>query len=251
MSRWQNAGVPPGERIYAIGDIHGRLDLLDGLLDIIAAHNDAWPVRASTLVFLGDYVDRGPSSKGVVDRFLSGLPAQFKTRFLKGNHEALMLDFLADPETVGHWLPNGGDTTMLSYGVDEDIVEFARSGKSRRLRDASHAFAEKLPAEHLAFYESLDTSFSYGGYFFVHGGVRPKVRLEDQKPTDMLWIRDKFLNYRGDFGAVVVHGHTPAAHPEDMENRIGIDTGAWRSGRLTAVCLEGNARSFLSTASDR
>lgn len=230
--------MPPDCVLYAVGDIHGRADLLARMLDIIAADTPEPPVERRLLVCLGDYVDRGPDSKGVIDCLLSDLPPGLAPCFLKGNHEDLMLRALADPAAVPHWLINGGDATLASYGI-------APVGDPEGLRER---FAAALPTAHAAFLDSLALQFACGDYLFVHAGVRPGVPLDRQTPHDLIWIREAFLDSDADFGAVVVHGHTPTEVPVLRVNRIGIDTLAWASGRLTALRLQG-ARQTLLTAS--
>jgi serine/threonine protein phosphatase 1 len=209
--------VPEGELIYAVGDIHGRSDLLAELLLKIEADAAMRLAAKKRLIFLGDYVDRGPDSRGVVEILLHGLPSDFSAHFLKGNHEALLLGFLADASRLDQWRYNGG------------------------------AFASALPATHLHFLQGLDLLIPADDYLFVHAGVRPGVPLEAQSETDLIWIRDEFLGSTKSFGKVVVHGHTPALEPVMRPNRIGIDTGAVFSGRLTALRLQDGERSFLET----
>ena len=234
--------MPQGQLIYAIGDIHGRSDLLALLLDKIvtdaAQSKDA--VRR-TLVFLGDYVDRGHDSRGVVDMLLGGLAKGFETHFLKGNHEEIMLDFLRDPSTLGHWLANGADATFRSYGID--VTELIRKGAAPEAWQ--RAFLASLPEAHRDFFETLELAVAFGDYLFVHAGVRPGVPLEEQDPHDLVWIRGPFLKSDEDFGKIVVHGHTPAREPVIRANRIGIDTGAVFTDRLTALKLEGGSRTLL------
>ena len=192
-------------------------------------------------VTLGDYIDRGPASRGVLDRLI-GNP--FPTPFvaLKGNHEALLEAFLANPAVGKHWRSLGGAETLFSYGVP---VGTLRTEKD--FTEAADRLRAVLPAQHLAFLQSLKTSFSQGRYFFCHAGVRPGVPLENQTEEDLLWIRDEFLNCKIDFGKIVVHGHTPRPEPEVLPNRINIDTGAFATGRLTCAVLEGDRHRFLPT----
>jgi serine/threonine protein phosphatase 1 len=234
------ADLPSGvTRLYVVGDIHGRLDLLNQV--IAAIELDVREHGSSALtVTLGDYIDRGPASRGVLDRLAEN---PFPTPYvaLKGNHEALLEAFLANPAEVGkHWRRLGAPDTLHSYGVPvraflagKDYVETAD-----RLRAA-------LPAEHLSFLQSMKISLSHGKYFLCHAGVRPGVPLESQKEEDLLWIRGEFLNSTMDFGKVVVHGHTPKSAPEVLPNRINIDTGAFATGRLTCVVLEADRHRFL------
>jgi len=235
--------LPAGELLYAVGDIHGRADLLADLLRQIEDDAAGRAAAQKTLVFVGDYVDRGPDSRGVVEILLTGLPEGFHAHFLKGNHEALLLDFLADPRRLDHWLMNGGDATMTSYGVDIGQLE-SRAAAPEAWRDA---FAALLPDDHLRFFERLTLQVAVGDYLFVHAGVRPGVPLDAQSESDLMWIRGEFLEHTEPFGKVVVHGHTPAREPAVRPNRIGIDTGAVFSGRLTALRLQNGEQGFLQT----
>jgi serine/threonine protein phosphatase 1 len=243
----KSASAPEGFRLYAIGDIHGRLDLLDQLLELIRGDQVGRPEAPVILIFLGDYIDRGPDSKGVVDRLIEGFPEAYSSVFLKGNHEDLLLSFVHDPTPNLSWLRNGGDAALLSYGVDQATISRAFLGYAEEVAEAAAAFRALLPAGHLEFYQSLQTSWRFGDYFFVHAGVSPEAPLEEQKEEDLLWIREPFLSSTRDFGAVVVHGHTPTRFPQDFGNRIALDTYAVRTGKLTAVRVEGDVRRFLST----
>lgn len=239
------ARVPDGSRVYAIGDIHGRADLLRKLLDSIQKDALGGSYRGKpVLVFLGDYVDRGMQSKDVIDLLLGKAMSPFDTHFLKGNHEAAMLEFLTDPGIGPRWAEYGGAETLASYGV--------RPPRSRTSTDewaaASDELKRVLPPEHLHFLRSLELSIQIGDYLFVHAGLRPGVEVEHQSEQDMLWIRDEFLNDARPLGPVVVHGHTPAPRPHRDYRRIGLDTGAYISGTLTAARFEHEAVEFLSTA---
>jgi len=238
------ATVPEGQRVYAIGDVHGRADLLKILLtkiqqDALGGDYKGRPI----LVFLGDYIDRGFQSREVIDVLLGDLVSPFDTFFLKGNHEAAMLQFLSEPAMGPRWIQHGGAETLVSYGV--------RPPRSRTATDewatASQELKRLLPREHLQFLMSLQLSVRIGDYMFVHAGVRPGVELDQQAEYDMLWIRDEFLNDTRPLGAVVVHGHTPASEPHRDSRRVGIDTGAYISGQLTAARFEHETVEFLST----
>lgn len=232
--------VPEGERVYAVGDVHGRADLLDRLRELIAEDCRSRPPGAATTVFLGDFVDRGAESREVLDILTSGtFPTP--TICLTGNHEAMMLAFLRDAELGSGWLPNGGVETLQSYGVEVGDLRTA-SG----LRAASQRLGEALPAPHRHFLQALRLTHQVGGYFFCHAGVRPGVPLERQAEEDLLWIRKEFLSSSESFGKIVVHGHTPVREPDVRPNRINVDTGAFASGRLTCLVLEGTARRFLT-----
>lgn len=231
--------VPPGQRIYAVGDIHGRLDLLDQMLRMIRLDNDERPpAERCTLIFLGDYIDRGADSRGVIGRLLAGLPDGFECICLKGNHEEMLLQGIAEPATMYFWMTNGGAETLASYGVATAV---------RSPADLARSLAGAIPETHLAFLRRLRLSVSFGDYFFVHAGVRPGTALDKQAEEDCLFIREPFLSHRGAFGKIVVHGHTPVREPDIRPNRIGIDTGCFFTGRLTALRLEGESRGFLAT----
>jgi serine/threonine protein phosphatase 1 len=230
-------------RVYAIGDIHGRLDLLDELHGLILADSERSQPIVKAVVYLGDYVDRGLQSKEVVDRLLEGPLPGFRPYYLKGNHEQALLDFLEDVSVGPAWRNFGGCETMHSYGV-----AMAGTLATRHEFEAAQAdFAARLPASHLAFFRALKLSVTLGDYHFVHAGVRPGVPLERQVPEDLLWIRDVFLDSDEDFGKTVVHGHTPEPQPVIRHNRIGIDTGAYMTGILTCLVLEKGERRFLQT----
>lgn len=238
VRRTSPARVPDGVRVYAIGDIHGCARLLDALVRMIVEDARNATVRQKLLVFLGDYVDRGPDSRGVLDRLSGPPPAGFGTIFLRGNHEQAMLDFMAAPEENDRWLDFGGDATLLSYGI---------RAQSMTPVAAAAALEEALPARHRSFLQHLRLNVTIGDYFFVHAGVRPGVPLDAQSKDDMLWIRGDFLRSGKDFGKIVVHGHTICPAPEELSNRINVDTGAYASKRLSCVVLEGETRRFLNT----
>lgn len=225
------------ERIYAIGDIHGRLDLLERAIAAIRRDVEEHGPAALT-VTVGDYIDRGPQSCGVLDRLIEN---PFPTAYvaLKGNHENMLEAFLADPATGLYWRQQGGLQTLQSYGIR------LRGFITANFADARDQLKAVLPAAHLNFLRSLKISLSHGKYFFCHAGVRPGVPLERQSEDDLLWIRDEFLSSRADFGKIIVHGHTPMPEPEVRPNRISIDTGAFATGRLTCVALSGGAPRFL------
>ncbi len=238
----QAARVPDGMRLYAIGDIHGRLDCLRRMEALIAADLAAHPAARPVIIHLGDYVDRGPDSRGVIEALVRpGLPG-IPRRCLRGNHEAMLLQAMESPRSIDDWRQSGGIETLHSYGVD---IAAARLG--RGFEQASEALARALPAGHRDFLEGLEALLLIGDYAFVHAGLRPGVPLEAQALHDLLWIREEFLEYEGDFGAVVVHGHTPVGQPDERPNRINLDTAAYLTGRLTALVLEGASRRFLST----
>lgn len=235
-----SAAAPAGLRLYAIGDVHGRSDLLDDLFAQIAADLKSAPASALTIL-LGDYVDRGPDSFGVVARLARGdVPTPFCA--LRGNHEDVLLRFLDDESLLDSWRRFGGVETLHSYGVD--VSDVMRGRGFEKARDALRA---RMPQEHASFLEETRMFAEYGDYFFVHAGIRPSAPLNRQRAEDMLWIRDEFLNASGAWEKVVVHGHTPVTSPDVRRNRINIDTGAFATGVLTAVVLEGASFRFLQS----
>lgn len=235
--------LPDGLRLYAIGDIHGRADLLAKLHRLIGADAEAGPKGRRAIVYVGDYVDRGPQSFEVVETLIAGPPPGFEAVHLKGNHEDFLLRFWADGADGELWMMNGGGQTLQSYGIDVAPLDVAPGGL-----DALHRrFHNALPARHLEFYRTLAMRFEAGDYLFVHAGVRPGVPLESQRDVDLMWIRDEFLYSDEAFGKVVVHGHSIRPEPEVKANRIGIDTGAFATGRLSCLVLEGATRRFLAT----
>lgn len=229
------------KRAYVIGDIHGRSDLLDQMVEEIERDLERSPVANSLTVTLGDYVDRGPDSRGVLDRLASN---PFPTEYiaLKGNHELMFEAFLRDPTVASQWRRFGGLETLHSYKVPVAAVMVGKG-----FEEASNALRQSVPKEHFRFLGSLKLSLSMGDYFLCHAGVRPGIPLEHQREEDLLWIREEFLNSKMNFGKIVVHGHTPMASPEVLPTRINIDTGAFATGRLTCLVLEGGSRRFLST----
>ena len=236
------ATVPAGRRIYAIGDIHGRIDLLDELLARIEADDAARPPAETTLIFLGDLIDRGPASAAVVERLLTLVERRPETRFLLGNHEEVFIEALTGDEgVVRTFCRIGGRETVLSYGVvaaEYETLDYAAVGE--RLRAL-------VPAAHRAFLAAFEDLIVIGDYAFVHAGVRPGMPLDQQSTEDLRWIRSPFLSYRGKLDKVVVHGHTISAEVEMLPHRIGIDTGAYASGRLSALGLEAADRWVLQT----
>jgi serine/threonine protein phosphatase 1 len=230
------ATLPPGQRVYAIGDIHGCLDRLVALHEMIAEDMAARPVAHTTLVHLGDYVDRGADSAQVVDWLINQPPVPADAIVnLMGNHEFMMLSALAgvDKEAPSHWLMNGGADSLLSWGISRTIPPTE--------------WATRIPRPHLLFLRDLGISHPIGPYLFVHAGVRPGVPLDRQSRQDMMWIREPFLSSRANHGAVIVHGHTPKREPIVQPNRIAIDTGAVLGGALTCVVLEDDRLGFLQS----
>jgi serine/threonine protein phosphatase 1 len=240
----QPARVPPGACVYAVGDIHGRADLLEEMHRLIA--EDAATLTPGTgklVVYLGDYVDRGLESRRVVDLLINNPLEDFQAVHLLGNHDAWLLSFLVDPAIGPVWLRYGGDATMHSYGV-----QFGMAQDDPRLHEQlQHRLRQRIPRRHVEFLQSLELSFESGDYLFVHAGVDPARPLHQQTADDLLWIREPFLSSRRDLGCVVVHGHTVESEPVVRANRIGIDTGACWTGCLTCLVLEEDNFRFLTT----
>ena len=235
--------APADTRIYAVGDVHGCAGLLRDLHQLI--HEDAYRHQAprNLTVYLGDYIDRGEESRSVLDLLLAEPLPGFEHVHLRGNHEETMLRFLEDVSVGPSWLLYGGAQTLWSYGVRPPVP----IGDMGELRRAQRELAERLPRDHLAFLHALPLQHAEGDYLFVHAGVRPGVPLDRQEVNDLLWIRDEFLDSDAEFGKIVVHGHTIAPQPDVRRNRIGVDTGAFASGRLTCLVLEGTDWSFIQT----
>lgn len=232
------ASIPDGERVYAVGDIHGRLDLFEALIAAIEA-DDAASARAdTTVVLLGDLVDRGPESAGVVARAREW-QNQRKVRILAGNHEEMFLNSFDDVEVLRHFLRFGGKETVLSYGLDRKTYNAAE------IEEVQALMHQAVPREDREFLASFEDMIAIGDYLFVHAGINPEIPLEEQRRKDLRWIREPFLSHGEPHAAVVVHGHTITDDPVDRGNRIGIDTGAYSSGRLTALVLEGTSRRYL------
>lgn len=231
-----------GWRAYAVGDVHGCLDLLDKLLAQIAADHAARPPARGLLVLLGDLVDRGPNSAGVVERVRTLTLAGFRVVALTGNHEEVLLRILhGEGDQVTGWLTYGGTETLQSYGLDpQEIAKLAPAEAQARI-------AAAVPSADSTFLASLGDSFRFGDYLFVHAGIRPGIPLAQQSLTDLRWIREPFLSDLRDHGMTVVHGHTISERAERVGSRIGIDTGAYASGRLTALGIEGQERWLLDT----
>ncbi|NND58421.1 MAG: serine/threonine protein phosphatase [Xanthomonadales bacterium] len=233
--------MPAGTRLYSIGDIHGRLDLLEELHELIRADAAGFEGRKA-VVYLGDYIDRGAQSRQVIDRLIEQPLEGFDAIHLMGNHEQAMLDFLAHPEAAAAWLGFGGQVTLLSYGAGLGRIQLAHQVEI--LRDELET---KLPPSHLEFLASCRPMHVEGSYCFAHAGIRPGLPLEQQRPEDLMWIRDEFISSREVHSHIVVHGHSITEEVEWMPNRIGIDTGAYASGLLTALVLEDGDQRLLQT----
>lgn len=237
--------VPAGYRVYAIGDIHGRLDLLDDVLSRIEADIAGRPRAQTVVVFLGDIIDRGPASAEVVERLRTYRRDGVRTVFLSGNHEEVLLRLLrGESRFLRDWLSFGGAECARSYGISSTAL------KRMEPDQAVAVLRQKIPEVHQAFLQSFVDTFRIGSYLFVHAGVRPGIPLSEQSQSDLRWIRGPFLDNSDDHGFIVVHGHTIVNGIDIRTNRIGIDTGAYRSGVLTAMGLEGQERWFLQTGSE-
>lgn len=254
--RWRNYSSPPGRLapraatpegtvVYAIGDAHGRCDLLEQIHAGIDHDARLRKAVRRVLVYLGDYFSRGVDARAVVDCVLDWRPAGWETVALRGCNEDLALRFVEGDLHAGrHWLRHGGADTLAHYGIPiADHVARDPSATGGVRQPLRHA----LPTDHLEFLRRLPASHREGGYFFAHAGVLPGVPLEAQSKRDLVWIRKRFLHSERDHGAVVVHGHSVVPRPEVRHNRIGIDTGAFESGVLTCLVLDGKKRSFLQT----
>jgi serine/threonine protein phosphatase 1 len=234
------ASVPPGVRVYAVGDVHGRADLLQDVFEKIDWDRAASPAPRCFEIYLGDYIDRGPDTAGVISGLIKRQRRPDVT-CLSGNHEALLLNFLSRPQVLFEWQYVGAPQTFASYGVS-----FPRQVSSMRdCERLAQQLRTSMPHDHLSFVRFLGLSLSVGDYFFVHAGIRPTVPLNSQTPEDMLWIRAEFLACEAPFQKVVVHGHTPVHHPDVRSNRINIDTAAYLTGNLTCLVLEGELQRFL------
>jgi serine/threonine protein phosphatase 1 len=234
---------PAGHRAYAVGDVHGRLDLLDRLLAKIEADIAARRRSKNLVIFLGDLIDRGPQSAQVIERLRTWRPHDVQTVFLCGNHEEVLLRVLAGERAVlADWLRFGGAECLASYGLPPTRVR----GMSES--DALAAIEAAIPTAHRDFVASFADTFRFGDYLFVHAGIRPGLGIAAQAKTDLRWIRQEFLEDTTDHGVTVVHGHTISPKVEERANRIGLDTGAYRTGILSAMAIEGGKRWFLDTA---
>jgi len=236
--------LPAGLRVYAVGDIHGRADLLAVLQRMITRDAADSPAESHLVVYLGDYLDRGAAVRDTVDALRHGLAASMPTVHLRGNHEQLFSDFLTDPTSLARWLSLGGTATLLSYGVRPPLVSEYCPEAAQEVR---HALLEALPASHLRFLTAgLRPMLQLGDYVFVHAGLRPGVALARQREEDLLWIRDEFL-VAGCGPLRVVHGHTIYPAPAEHPHRIGVDTGAYATGVLSCAVLEDDRVRFLAT----
>jgi serine/threonine protein phosphatase 1 len=235
-----------GARAYAIGDIHGRLDLLEAMLERIAEEEEARPRVPAYIVFLGDLIDRGPDSRGVVERLIAFAGGPFETRFLMGNHEEMMLRVLGSEPWLAHeWLSHGGYECAQSYGVAVGHLA------AMTAEEVAETLRKHIPEEDVVFLQQFADSFRFGDYLFFHAGIRPGVTIERQTTQDLRWIREGFLGVERDDDFVVVHGHTISEAPDEDFGRIGIDTGAYMGGPLTGLLIENDFKAFLAVGGHR
>jgi len=234
--------VPEGNRLYVIGDIHGRIDLLQQIHNKIQQDAANYP-GSKHLIYLGDYIDRGDHSKDVIDLLLEQPLPGFEAIYLRGNHEQPMLDFLQAAE-VGHsWFNYGGLATLVSYNVKYNKIPTRKND----FEDIQINLKERVPHAHINFLEKTEFSHTTGNYYFVHAGIKPKVALKYQLPEDQLWVREDFVSYNKPHEKIIVHGHTITDEPDLQTNRIGIDTGAYITGKLTCLVLENTTQRILQT----
>lgn len=224
--------LPAGIRIYAVGDVHGRLDLLEKTMARVDASLARSSAENAFEIYLGDYIDRGPQSRQVLDRLISR-SAERNTIFLKGNHETYVPQFLENPAILSDWRQYGGLETLMSYGLKPSI-----NANAAEQIELAEALKVTIPQHHHEFLENLKLFIACGDFFFVHAGVKPRVPLSQQREEDLLWIREDFLLFEEDFGKVIVHGHTPVREADIRPNRINIDTGAYATSRLTCIMIE-------------
>ncbi len=241
---------PPGRVGFAVGDIHGRADLLAAMLSLLEQRftHEQRHGGPPIVVFLGDYVDRGRDSAGVLDLLLTGRPLGYERRYLKGNHEQSMLAFMDDPMANRAWLLQGGAETLISYGVTPPP---AISGQEQDWRAVAQMLTARVPSAHMAFLHGLERYAELGGYAFVHAGVDPGRPLDQQSDDDLYWSRQSFIASKRQFSHRVVHGHTPVEQPYADARRVAVDTGAYATGVLTAARFEGAEVSFLSVSAQR
>jgi serine/threonine protein phosphatase 1 len=237
------AAIPPGQRVYAIGDVHGRYDLLTDLLGKIASDDEARGPAQTHIVLLGDLIDRGPQSREIIEMFLKAAPDQF--HFIMGNHEEMLLKLIDDPDSphMPQFLRYGGRETFESYGAPQTVLDMPD-------RFTPDTLPSYVPDTHRAFLREMHDGVQFGDYFFTHAGIRPGVPLTEQARQDLRWIRKEFLESEADHGVIVVHGHTVLEEVEMLPNRIGIDTGAYATGILTALGLEGTEKWLLQAVGE-
>lgn len=246
LGRQKAARIPTlnsGDRVYAIGDIHGRIDLFNSLIGAIEQDDADRGSANTTVILLGDLIDRGPNSSAVVARAKEWATHR-RLEFIKGNHEEMLIASLVNADVLRGFLKYGGRETIMSYGIDERFIDEAEP------EELQQRMIEAIPNDDIAFLDSFTKLIRNGDYLFVHAGIRPQTPLDHQLGRDCRWIREPFLSHNGDFGAFVIHGHTIAEEPQVRSNRIGIDTGAFVFGALTAIGIEGTERWFLQARED-
>ncbi|MDE2596481.1 MAG: serine/threonine protein phosphatase [Sphingomonadales bacterium] len=234
------ASVPDGQRVYAIGDIHGRLDLLRGAISAIEADDASRGAADTTVILLGDLIDRGPDSAGVIAE-ARAWASRRKVRMIAGNHEEMFLDSFEKKDVMRHFLRYGGRETLLSYLIDPAAYNAATIEETQALAKAA------VPQADIDLMHAMEDRIAIGDYLFVHAGIEPGVPADRQKTSDLRWIRQRFIESKEDHGAIVVHGHTIFETTDVRPNRIGIDTGAYESNLLTALGLEGTSRWLIET----
>ena len=230
--------VPDGERYYVIGDIHGRCDLLDQLIEAIERDDAASGAADSTVILLGDLIDRGPESARVVETARKWGKRR-RVHCIAGNHEEMFLESFTDREMLRHFLKHGGRETVLSYGIKR------KRYNELTMKELQVELNDLVPKKHSKFLERMENMVVAGDYVFVHAGINPKRAIDDQKQSDLRWIRERFLKHDEPFSHVIVHGHTIFEEIDHTDHRIGIDTGAFRTGNLTALVLEGDTRRVI------
>ena len=244
-----DARGPQGMRLYAIGDVHGRLDLLSAMHRRIESEIEHKPTADWRVIHLGDYADRGPDSRGVIDFLIEARKRDPRHLMLAGNHDIGFLDFLDTPDADGLFMRFGGVQTAQSYGVSL-TADASWFGKAESVRQGHAALVEAVPQSHIDFLQSLAFSVTFGDFFFCHAGIRPGIPLEQQSPQDLIWIREIFHDHPGLYEKIVVHGHTPVAEAEVMANRVNVDTLAWHSGKLTALAIDGADKRILTVTGE-
>ncbi len=237
--------IPEGSRLYCIGDIHGRHDLLIQILDRIRQDLESYSGRV-IIVYLGDFIDRGMNTREVVDTLIKSSWEGVEYVYLRGNHEQSLLSFLQDASVGKPWFSFGGNATLASYGVHFPKIPT----RLEELLSIQIELRNQIPFSHLEFFKNTTYCYECGSYFFVHAGIRPGYPLSRQRPEDIMWIREEFLSSKKRFEKVVVHGHTIVSEPEVLPNRIGIDTGAYATGKLTCLILEGDKQMLMQTGSN-
>lgn len=240
---FDEAAAPEGLRLYAIGDIHGRFDLMAEMHARILGEIERDRPNDWRIIYLGDYIDRGGQEAQVLDFLARTTAEESRVQALAGNHDQGLLDFLAGKTLDNLFVNNGGDTTAASYGVS--LQPDAPPDEMRQTRDS---LLKAIPQAHIAFMRDLPLSFTYGDYFFCHAGIRPELPLDRQVPHDLMWIRQEFQNHLGLFPKVIIHGHTPVRRADIHANRVNLDTGAWKSGLLSAMMFEGKRKRLLEVA---